>query len=186
MRSPGFEPGLSGWEPSTARRVRQCFDVLTKLDYDRIGNTEIDWLKYKEWLSLRYSSGYVRNVYSYSKKYVDYFTNVQKIASTPNSNRNNIIDSLIALRKFLGFYQSFQSTLKTNGVKKYRQDSIQSFLRILNSSNKDTLQWLEKEALPHLNVNEQLFVKFLKLSGLRLVRVLLLSISALSCIEKEG
>ena len=25
MRSPGFEPGLSGWEP----------DVLTKLDYDR-------------------------------------------------------------------------------------------------------------------------------------------------------
>ena len=25
VRSPGFEPGLSGWEP----------DVLTKLDYDR-------------------------------------------------------------------------------------------------------------------------------------------------------
>ena len=26
VRSPGFEPGLSGWEP----------DVLTKLDYDRL------------------------------------------------------------------------------------------------------------------------------------------------------
>ena len=30
VRSPGFEPGLSGWEP----------DVLTKLDYDRKHNTD--------------------------------------------------------------------------------------------------------------------------------------------------
>ena len=34
VRSPGFEPGLSGWEP----------DVLTKLDYDRKHVALIDLL----------------------------------------------------------------------------------------------------------------------------------------------
>ncbi len=35
MRSPGFEPGLSGWEP----------DVLTKLDYNRTETSVFRWTK---------------------------------------------------------------------------------------------------------------------------------------------
>jgi hypothetical protein len=35
VRSPGFEPGLSGWEP----------DVLTKLDYNRTETLVFRWTK---------------------------------------------------------------------------------------------------------------------------------------------
>jgi intergrase/recombinase len=48
----------------------------------------------------------------------------------------------------------------------FSADAFSSFLRVYNNSNSDVLQWVEK-ASTVLRPNEQLYLQFLKLSGLR-------------------
>ena len=70
-----------------------------------------------------------------------------KIGLIPDSNRNNIIDSLIVLSKYCNCYEAFKARLKNSGVKKHRQNGIESFLRILEASDSDILDWYEKVLL---------------------------------------
>ena len=130
-------------------------------------NENVDWLKYKQWLLLRYSKHYVDCLFCYSRKYYDCFYDVAKIAFIADSNRNNVIKALIVLSKFTGQHQQFKEGLKNCDIKTHQQDALQSFLRLFGSNSKNTLTWLESEALPHLRENECIFAKFLKLSGLR-------------------
>ncbi len=170
MRSPGFEPGLSGWEP----------DVLTKLDHDRdhakevsgyrpdnLSKYEINWQQYKSWLTKKYSKGYARNAYYYSKKYAKALFQTSQLNLIEETRLNNVIDALTALAKYTSNYEAFKHNLKNAGIKRHKQDCLKSFVRILNSQDKDVLQWLNNEAMPHLRDNEKTLAKYLKLSGLR-------------------
>ncbi len=167
VRSPGFEPGSSGWEP----------DILTKLNDDRpktqslrctnINKNDIDWTKYKQWLTKKYSYGYTRNCFGYAKKYSHLLFQTQEINNIEETRINNVIDALTALSKYIGYYEQFKHNLKNAGIKRKKQDCLQSFLRILNCENKNVLKWLNDEAMPQLRPNEKIFAKFLKLSGLR-------------------
>jgi intergrase/recombinase len=93
-------------------------------------------------------------------------SNLRELELLGNWSRTHAIKALIMLSKYLGSYTEFKARLNQHGIKMYRTNGLTAFLRILNANNKDTLQWLN-QTMPYLRDNEQIFAKFLKLSGLR-------------------
>lgn len=98
--------------------------------------------------------------------YLIYSDNLRDLELLTNWQRTHAIKALIMLSKYLGTYTEFKARLNEHGIKMYRTNGLTAFLRILNANDKDTLLWLEQTS-PYLRENEQLFAKFLKLSGLR-------------------
>jgi intergrase/recombinase len=91
---------------------------------------------------------------------------VKKLSFIPETNRDNVTKSLIALSKFVGQHQQFKAQLSNYGIKTHKQNSIESFLRILRVSDSDILDWYEK-AVAVLRPNERLYLKFCKFIGAR-------------------
>jgi len=129
-------------------------------------NNNIDWVTFRAWLTSKYSKSYTRLVYYYSKKYHNLLNNPKLIDLIRQSNRNNVIKALITLSKYLGCYTEFKAKMKNYGIKIHRQSAVESFLRIMKASNSDILDWYGM-ALKHLRPNEQLFLKFCKITGIR-------------------
>lgn len=120
----------------------------------------------KEWLKAKYSKNYVNDLFCCRRKYYECFYDVKKIGFVPESNRNNVVKSLIVLSKYLGCLLQFKDSLKNCGIKAHKQNSIESFLRVLSDSDSDILDWYEKaEAV--LRPNERLYLKFCRFIGSR-------------------
>jgi hypothetical protein len=126
----------------------------------------LDPEKYRQYLFSKYSKTYAEIQYNYLAKYSQCYDNPSELLNIPPSIRNNVIKSMIALSKYLGKYIEYKSRLSDNGIKFERPDSLEAFLRILNSNGKNTLGWY-REATSKLRANEQLYLKFLLHSGLR-------------------
>jgi intergrase/recombinase len=78
------------------------------------------------------------------------------------------VKSLIVLSKFLGRYEQFKNALKQNNIRiETHNNGLNSFLRILNAQNSDIMKWL-KDIEHYLRPNEQLFTKFLLITGMRM------------------
>jgi intergrase/recombinase len=92
--------------------------------------------------------------------------NLRDLDVLPNGIRNNAIKSLIVLAKFLGIHKEFKQRLDDFGIRMSKQDAFTSFMRIYNNSGADLLKWYE-EAFDVLRANEQSFLRFLAVSGLR-------------------
>jgi intergrase/recombinase len=127
----------------------------------------IDWSRFRQWLVSKYSKSYASSVYSYSIKYCDLLENVNDIQFAKDSIRNNIINALIVLSRYLGEYEKFKATLKAHGIKKHKADTIEAFLRIFNSNAHDDLGKWYQQALAALNQSEATYLKFMLLSGIR-------------------
>jgi intergrase/recombinase len=77
-----------------------------------------------------------------------------------------VIKSMLILAKYNGCYSEFKSRLKQYGIKASKPSSLDAFLRILNASNSDIIEYYHR-IKPLFRSNEQLYAKFLLLSGLR-------------------
>ena len=92
--------------------------------------------------------------------------NLRELEELSPSVRDHVIKALIALSKYLGMYLEFKEHLERYGIKWVRPDSFMSFLRIFNSNNKNVLEWYSS-AIPNLESNGKLLLKYLLHSGLR-------------------
>jgi len=92
--------------------------------------------------------------------------NLRDLDVLPNGIRNNTIKSLIVLAKFLGIHKEFKQRLGDFGIRMSKQDAFTSFMRIYNNNGADLLKWYEM-AFDLLRTNEQCYLRFLALSGLR-------------------
>jgi len=129
----------------------------------------IDLDIFKQWLiNKEFSASYIKNIMPCARKYgyLIYSDSLRDLELLSNWQRTHAVKALIMLSKYVGTYTQFKDRLNQHGIKMYRTNGLTAFLRILNANNKDTLLWLE-QTLPYLRQNEQLFAKFLKLSGLR-------------------
>jgi intergrase/recombinase len=127
----------------------------------------INWQDFKHYVDSKYAKGYAMSIFEHSKKYCQFLSDVNGILSIQATTRNNAINSLVALSRFLGIYDSFMAELKTHGVKRYKPDAIQSFTRIFNSeAHKGLGEWY-KQATALVNESEKLYLKFMLLSGVR-------------------
>ncbi len=84
----------------------------------------INWQEFKQYVDNKYAKGYAMSIYEHSRKYFNLLSNVNGILSIKPTARNNTINSLTALSRFLGNYDSFLSDMKTHGVKRYKPDAI--------------------------------------------------------------
>jgi len=144
--------GLPGFEPESIEpKSQKC----------------IDWQSFKQYVNNKYAEGYALSLLEHSKKYYQLLSNVNGILAIKPTARNNTINALTALSRFLGTYDAFMADLKRRGVKRYKPDAIQSFTRIFNSeAHKGLGEWYQK-AKASVNESEKLYLEFMLLSGVR-------------------
>ena len=145
MELPGFEPGSI--EPKAPLKI--------------------NWSEYKQYLFSKYAKSYAVQLFEYSRKHDSLLNDVNSILLSKSTIRNNVINSLTALSRFLGTYNSFMAEMKAHGIKRVRQDPVQAFTRIFNSNAHKGLGEWYKKALTVLKENEQFYLRFMLLSGVR-------------------
>jgi hypothetical protein len=145
MGLPGFEPGSI--EPKAPRNIK--------------------WKEYKRYLHSKYAKSYAVQLFEYSRKYYPLLGDVNSILLSKSTIRNNVINSLTALSRFLGTYNFFMAEMKAHGIKRVRPDPMQTFTRIFNSNAHKGLGEWYKKALAVLKENERLYLRFMLLSGVR-------------------
>jgi len=72
----------------------------------------------------------------------------------------------VALSKYSGVYAQFKQRMKDYGLKWEGYDNFDSFLRILQNKNPDTLEWVKK-CLGFFDETYKTFVLFALISGMR-------------------
>ena len=109
---------------------------------------------------------------SYVRRYGNlvFSNNLRDLETMTYSIRNNTMNSLIIFSKYLGCFETFKAKLKNYGIKIHHQNTYESFMRILNTSNNisnnDLIGWI-KEVRPKLSESENTFLKYMLMSGLR-------------------
>jgi len=127
----------------------------------------VDWGEYKQYLLSKYAKGYAISLFEHAKKYQKLLDDVNKIQLVKPTARNNVINGLVALSKYLGTYEVFMKKMATHGIKRVKADPIQAFNRIFNSNaHKGIEEWF-KDASSVLANNEKLYLRFVMLSGVR-------------------
>jgi intergrase/recombinase len=128
---------------------------------------QVDWLEFTEWVRKKYSKTQAPNILSLTRRFNHLlYGNLREVEVMPVGIRNNAINSLIVLSKFLGIHQEFNDRLRDYGVRKVKQDAFASFMRIYNNNSANLLKWY-KDAFCTIKKNEQSLLKFLALSGIR-------------------
>ena len=124
-------------------------------------------VKYREFLESKYrSKAYACCIFNYTIKYYEAYSNPAIIQTVPETIRHNVLKSMIALSKFKGEYLEFHDKIKQYGIKWVSQDSFTSFLKIFNNNHDSLRQWV-KDVSKVMKPHEQLWLKYLALSGLR-------------------
>jgi hypothetical protein len=127
----------------------------------------IDLVKYREFLDSKYRSRvYASTIFGYTLRFYDAYANPSIIQTVPSTIRHNVLKAMIALSKFKGEYLEFHQKIKQYDIKWISQDSFTSFLKIFNNNHDSLLQWY-KDVSKIMKPNEQLWLRYLALSGLR-------------------
>jgi intergrase/recombinase len=171
-----YEPKVAGSSPA-----RPTFYSLNRPDYKFLpgnnfllsGNenllpqpSKIDWNNFKEFVEERYSKNSVASIVSYARRHAHILSEVHKLELVPESRRTHVVKALLILARYLGLIDQFKAALKAFGFKWKRSDVITAFARIYCNHNNDLNEWVV-EINKILRPNERLFVKYVKLSGLR-------------------
>jgi hypothetical protein len=127
---------------------------------------------FNSYLESKYSKSFTPIIKSYLSRYgylLNSNSNLAELDSIKESIRNNLIKSLIIYSKFKGFYEEFSKRLKDYGIKLNGVSSYNAFIRIYNNTNNtshNVLEWIN-QIKPYLRDNENLFIQFLKATGIR-------------------
>jgi intergrase/recombinase len=128
----------------------------------------IEWKNYEEWLYNHLAKSYAKDVIRYSKKYADVLIDnkTSKLFTLSKDKQRLVMSALSNLSKFLGMYQQWRESIRSNGLKWSKADTFESFMRIMNNNHSDLLEW-HKKASEVLKDKEKLYLRFMLLSGLR-------------------
>jgi len=127
----------------------------------------INWPEYRSFLLSKFSRSYALQVYNNGLRHFDCLENPQKISAERASIRGNVLKAMVNLAKYLGCYEEYKTKLRNHGVKWINtDDSFNSFLRILNNNHSSLGEWYTT-ARGILRNNENLWLKFTLLTGLR-------------------
>jgi intergrase/recombinase len=143
MGLPGFEP--ESIEPKSPKTI--------------------NWQNFKQYLDSKYAKGYAKAIFEHATKYQQLLNDVNGILLIKDTARNNTINALTALSRFLGTYNYFMADMKAHGIKRYKPDAIESFTRIFNGEEHKGLgEWLS-QATKSVNDSEKLYLQFMLFSG---------------------
>ena len=107
-------------------------------------NIDPSIVEFQKWVIAKYSISYRRAVLCYVKKYhylLKSDSNLREVELLTNDVKSSVVKSLLLLAKFNGCYSQFKARLSEYGIKLYRPNSLNAFLRILNANDSDILQY---------------------------------------------
>lgn len=164
-------PSLVGGRPAKPYYIEKS--TLDIVNHDKTQTLVIPWSNYREWVYSKYAKSYAVTIWSYSRKYFPLIANnrVRELDLLKDTIKNNVIKSLTVLSKYLGIHEHFKQNLKSYGITTIRQNAINSFLRILRASNSDLIDRY-KNAFEILRSHEQIFLRFLALTGIRKIEAI--------------
>jgi hypothetical protein len=125
-------------------------------------------MDYWDYLDGKYSKHHAKVMFSTSLRYYSYYLNPSLLAGVKGSLRKRVLCALASLAKYSGTYEEYKLKLKMYGIKWLNSDTaFNGFMSILNHRHDTLPDYLQKIQM-HLKTNEQLFVKFLIATGLRI------------------
>jgi len=148
--------------PDLNRRpsARQASPKLANLEMS------LNWEDFKDWVQNKYSKTWAPTLFGYAKKYHEMLSgSLRELDAFSKSKKNNVLKALIALSKYLGAYEQFKIRMANYGIKWENQNSLESFLRIMNA--KGGVIESVKASLKTLDDSYATFIKFAMISGLR-------------------
>jgi len=155
VRLPEFESGSPAWQAQEREKNLVFFCEQS-----------LDWDSFKKWLDAKYSKSWSADVFRMAKKHSALLNgNLRELDSLSKSNRSNALKALIALSRYLGCYRQFKSRISDYGLKWETQNSMEAFLRIMNTKT-DLMDWVGR-CLTSLDESESTFIRFAMVSGLR-------------------
>jgi intergrase/recombinase len=129
--------------------------------------SDIDLEGFRAYLLGKYhSKTWALELFRNARRYQDLMSNLSMLDSFSKSKKYHVLQSLIALSKYLGCYEEFKVQIKTHGIKWHKASSLEAFLRIRNNSNSDVLEWL-RQVSKVLGEHSETFLEFILISGLR-------------------
>jgi hypothetical protein len=128
----------------------------------------LSWLDFKKYVQNKYRKTTAKKVMSYAHRYYSVLESgdIGQLNSIPSTIRPEAIKSLIVISKHIGCYEEFKASLKSYGIKSARPDALAAFVRIYSNHNSNLDEWFAK-VKPVLTSQENLLLKFLRLTGLR-------------------
>jgi hypothetical protein len=127
-----------------------------------------DWVEFKKFVYGKYRKTTAKRVMCYANRYYRVLEsgNVGQLNAVPSTVRANVIKSIIVISKYIGCYEQFKTSLKSYGIKCPQPDALAAFVRIYSNNNSNLDEWFAK-VKPILTPQENLLLKFLRLTGLR-------------------
>ena len=127
-----------------------------------------NWPEFKKYVQNKYRKTTAKRVMCYANRYYHVVEsgNIGQLNAVPSTTRSEVIKSLIIISKYVGCYEQFKAALKSYGIKNARPDALAAFVRIYNNNNSNLDEWFAK-VNPILMPQENLLLKFLRLTGLR-------------------
>jgi intergrase/recombinase len=144
--------------------VRDCPSLVGGRPANALGVLNIE--QYREFLKSKYNKDYSTKLYTYTLRYQEVYGNLSLLETIPSTVRNNALKSLVALSKYKGEYSEFHNRLKAHGIKWVSTDAFTSFTNVFNHNHDSLMQWYH-DFSKFLRPNEQLWLRYLALSGLR-------------------
>jgi intergrase/recombinase len=146
-------------------RRKPCAPIAQRLEQRFRKPSEVEWQQFREYLVNKHRRTWACELYRLAVQYHDLDTNLSMLDSFSRSKKAKVLQSLIALAKFMGYYEDFRASLKSHGVKWQKPSSLEAFMRIRNNSNSNVLEWL-RQASQVLGEDSTL-TEFILVSGLR-------------------
>jgi hypothetical protein len=140
---------------------------LGRFELPSIAPENQNWSSYKQYLFSKYSKGYATLILENSKKYGNLLDDINSIQLLKPTIRNNIINALVALSRYIGKYEEFKAKMHSHGIKHVKPDPITTFTRIFNSNAHEGLSEWYNQAMGFLRDNEKLYLRLMALSGMR-------------------
>ena len=135
---------------------------------DTMNFKALNWPEFKKYVQNKYRKTIAKKVMSYAHRYYSVLESgdIGQLNSIPSTIRPEVIKSLIVISKYIGCYEQFKAALKSYGIKSSRPDALAAFVRIYSNTNNNLDEWFAK-VNPILTPQENLLLKFLRLTGLR-------------------
>ena len=109
---------------------------LPGFEPESIEPKDINWSTFKQYIESKYAKSYSIGVFEHSRKYYTLLNDVNQIQLVKPTVRNNIINALVVLSRYLGCYNSFKADMESHGIKRYKPDPIAAFTTQQNTTMK--------------------------------------------------
>ena len=131
--------------------------------------SDVDWEGFLDWLKAQYSHSHTLIIYKWGKEHYEASIDPSRAAqlrTMSEDKRRIVMESLSAISKFTGNYETWQTVRKQAGLKWASRNPIRFIQSLLSQESNGALDWLLQSA-PKLSIEHRVPLVFAALTGVR-------------------